>query len=142
MTTSLDAALRTWKVDTGFAPQMESDRYIGNGQNKLCPMWGGYDNVGRMVNPDTFYTKSGGCNSPEDLVYVENQVVRPRYYEYIMLDPQGMQGSMRQINGFGTGVRYALTSDNPEALRQHHAQNVYLNLVLNKWYQGAFLNGV
>lgn len=127
MTTSLDASLRTWKVDTGFAPQMESDRYIGDGQNKLCPMWRGYDTVGRMVNPDTFYTKSAGCNSPEDLVYIENQVVRPRYYEYIMLDPQGLQGSMqRQINGFGTGVSYALQPENPEVVRQHQAQQVYL----------------
>ena len=64
MTTSLDAALRTWKVNTGAAQQMESDRYIGSGENKLCPMWRGYDSVGRMVNPDTFYTKSAGCNSP------------------------------------------------------------------------------
>lgn len=123
MTTSLDAALRTWKVNTGAAQQMESDRYIGSGENKLCPMWGGYDTVGRMVNPDTFYTKSAGCNSPEDLLYVENQVTRPRYYEYIQLDPRGIQGDMG-INGYGTGVRYALQ---PEKTREMQAGEIYMN---------------
>jgi hypothetical protein len=51
-----------------------------------CPTWSGFDLVGRKVCPDSFYTKSAGCNSAEDRVVVENNVSRPQYMEYITLN--------------------------------------------------------
>ena len=56
----------------------------------LCPLWQGTDNYGRMVNPDSFYTKNAGCNSAEDRVQTEN-FLRPQYMEYVSLDANGFR---------------------------------------------------
>ncbi len=50
----------------------------------------GTDLTGRAICPDSFMTKSAGCNTPEDRIYIENTVSRPHYYEYINLSPRGM----------------------------------------------------
>ncbi len=47
-------------------------------------------------------TKSAGCNTPEDRIYIENTVSRPHYYEYINLSPRGMLND-ETIEGFGFG---------------------------------------
>ena len=80
---SLQASLRTCKVDPGLANKVESDRFL-NPNNMVCPIWNGHDTAGRQVCPDSFMTKSGGCNSAEDRVLVENTVTRPQYMEIIM----------------------------------------------------------
>ena len=89
---SLEASIRTCKVDTGWANKMESDRFL-NPNLMVCPVWNGFDTAGRMVAPDSFWTKNAGCNSAEDRVVVEN-AQRPQYMEYITLDAQGFQGNM------------------------------------------------
>lgn len=91
---SLEAALRTYKVNVGSAPRLESERYIGTGEFKVCPRWGGNDLVGRSITPDSFYTKAPGCHSALDRVLIENQVTRPRYYTYITLSPEGLSGDI------------------------------------------------
>jgi len=91
---SLEAALKTYKVNVGAAPRLESERYIGSGEFKLCPRWGGTDLVGRAITPDSYYTKSPGCNSALDRLLIENQVMRPRYYTYITLSPEGLSGDI------------------------------------------------
>ena len=68
---SLEASIRTCKVDTGWANKMESDRFL-NPNLMVCPVWNGFDTAGRMVAPDSFWTKNAGCNSAEDRVVVEN----------------------------------------------------------------------
>ena len=84
MSVSLDSAIRTCKVNTGWASREESDRFL-NPTNMLCPLWNGQDSAGRRVCPDSFVTKSRGCNSATDRVVVENNVSRPQYMEYITL---------------------------------------------------------
>jgi len=92
-TISLESALRTCKVDTAWANKVQSDRFL-NPDNMVCPIWSGLDITGRAVCTDSFYTKSGGCNSAMDRVIVENNVSRPQYMEYITLSASGIQGNI------------------------------------------------
>lgn len=87
---SLDAAIRTCKIDTGYASKVFSDRFL-NPVNMVCPMWTGYDTAGRPVCADSFNTKRGGCNSALDRVFVENYQ-RPQYVEYVNLSAGGIDG--------------------------------------------------
>lgn len=93
MTVSLEAAIRTCKVETGWANKVESDRFL-NPNLMMCPVWDGMDLTGRPVCPDSFYTKRAGCNSAEDRVVVENNVSRPQYMEYINLNANGIEGNI------------------------------------------------
>lgn len=135
MSTSLESAIKTLKVNVGAAPRLESERTIGTGEFKMCPRWVGNDTVGRYVNPDSYYTKSPGCNSAIDRVLVENQVSRPRYYTYIALNTKGLNGDLydetqfvepyhRQF-GFGTSINSAISSTIPED-RLLRAEEIYL----------------
>lgn len=90
---SLESSIRTCKVDTAWDARAQSDRFLNPAQMS-CPTWSGFDLVGRKVCPDSFYTKSAGCNSAEDRVVVENNVSRPQYMEYITLNAGGVQGNM------------------------------------------------
>lgn len=89
---SLEAAVRTCKVNTGWANRIQSDRFE-NSDLMMCPVWNQRDLQGRRVCDDSFYTKREGCNSPLDRIYVENDQ-RPQYMEYITLDAQGFRGDM------------------------------------------------
>lgn len=86
---SLNASLRTCKVEQGYASRIQSDRFENPGL-MVCPVWSGYDSANRPVAYDSFYTKSAGCNSPLDRVAVENDL-RPHYMEYINLDAEGFR---------------------------------------------------
>tara|TARA_B110000008_G_scaffold200926_1_gene199582 strand:- start:59 stop:610 length:552 start_codon:yes stop_codon:yes gene_type:complete len=103
---SLEASLRTCKVDTGWASKVESDRFL-NPNNMVCPLWNGVDTAGRPVAPDSFYTKRAGCNNATDRVVVENNVSRPQYMEYINLNANGVAGHIYgNTNGYQqTGAR-------------------------------------
>lgn len=90
---SLESAIRTCKVETGWANKVESDRFL-NPNNMVCHIWNGMDTSGRQVCPDSFYTKRAGCNSAEDRVMVENNVSRPQYMEYITLNANGIDGNI------------------------------------------------
>lgn len=90
---SLESAIRTCKVDTGWANRVESDRFL-NPNNMVCPVWNGRDTAGREVCPDSFVTKRRGCNSATDRVVVENNVSRPQYMEYITLSAGGVKGNI------------------------------------------------
>jgi len=103
MSISLDAAIRTCKVNTGWASRELSDRFL-NPNNMLCPLWNGIDSAGRRVCPDSFVTKSRGCNSATDRVIVENNVSRPQYMEYITLNSAGVSGNIYGPNNTGTQI--------------------------------------
>ena len=90
---SLESALRTCKVNQSSANKVESDRFL-NPYNMLCPIWNGHDLAGRQVCPDSFMTKSRGCNSAQDRVIVENNVTRPQYMSYITLSRNGIAGEI------------------------------------------------
>lgn len=89
---SLEASIRTCKVDAGEASRIESDRFL-NPNYMVCPMWNGYNNKGQKVCADSQYTKSGGCNSALDRVSVENHL-RPNYAAYVNLNVDGIQGDI------------------------------------------------
>lgn len=91
---SLESAIRTCKVNTGYADRVESDRFL-NSNLAVCPIWNGVDSTGRQVCPDSFYTKRAGCNSALDRVEVENYQ-RPQYSEYVSLTAQGIKKDLYQ----------------------------------------------
>jgi hypothetical protein len=84
---SLESAIKTCKVDPAWGPRVQSDRFF-NPNNMVCPVWNGLDSAGRPVCPDSFVTKTAGCNSAEDRVLVENDQ-RPQYMEYVNLNANG-----------------------------------------------------
>ena len=99
---SLQSALRTCKVDTGWANKIESDRFL-NPEQMVCPIWNGMDTAGRRVCPDSFFTKNPGCNSAEDRVVVENNL-RPQYMEYINLSANGIDAAIYGADTEGRGT--------------------------------------
>lgn len=91
---SLDANIRTCKVDTAWGDKMYTDRFM-NPNNMICPIWSGLDTAGRPSCANSFYTKIGGCHSSSDRINVENDQ-RPKYFNYITLDASGLQGPWDQ----------------------------------------------
>lgn len=89
---SLESAVRTCKVNTGWANRIQSDRFE-NSNLMVCPVWNQRDLTGRKVCEDSFYTKREGCNSPLDRINVENDQ-RPQYAEYITLDTAGYRADL------------------------------------------------
>ena len=91
---SLEGAVRTCKVNTAWANRIQSDRFE-NPNLMLCATWNGLDTAGRPVAPDSYMTKTAGCNSALDRVDVEN-FQRPQYIEYLGLDAAGINGNIYQ----------------------------------------------
>lgn len=89
---SLNKSVRTCKVDTGYADRIQSARFQET-DLMVCPNWQGVDTPGRWVHPDSFYTKTAGCNLPMDRVAVEN-FLRPTYMTYINLDASGFKSDL------------------------------------------------
>jgi hypothetical protein len=89
---SLDASIRTCKVETGQASRVLSDRFL-NPNNMVCIPWNGFNSKGQSICQDSFQTKTPGCNSADDRVAVENSL-RPQYADYINLNVAGLQGNI------------------------------------------------
>lgn len=89
---SLDASIRTCKVETGEASRIESDRFL-NPNNMVCIPWNNQNSKGQTVCADSFYTKRRGCNSALDRVSVESNL-RPDYAAYVNLNMAGVEGSI------------------------------------------------
>jgi hypothetical protein len=89
---SLKKSVRTCRVDTGWAPKLQSDRIL-NSCSVVCPVWNGLDQYGRIVSPDSFMIETAGCRSALDRVDVENYQ-RPQYFELVNLDGFGVQGNL------------------------------------------------
>jgi hypothetical protein len=89
---SLEKSIRTCDVNTGEANRIQSDRFL-NSNNMVCIPWNGLNNKGQEVCPDSFYTKTPGCDSAEDRVLVENSQ-RPKYMNYVTLGAQGIAGNI------------------------------------------------
>ena len=114
MSANLLSAIRGCKVETSYANKIQSQRFQDSNV-MLCPTWTGTDLVGRSICPDSFYTKSAGCNSAEDRVYVENYQ-RPQYAEYIGINMLGLaqdgpNGTSNTEHSIGViGENYTTTS--------------------------------
>jgi len=89
---SLNASIRTCRVEAGEAVRIESDRFL-NPNNMVCIPWNGYNNKGQAVCADSWYTKTPGCRSAMDRVGVENHL-RPDYATYINLNTAGIDGDI------------------------------------------------
>jgi hypothetical protein len=87
---SLQASVRSCDVNVGEANRIQSDRFF-NPSNMVCIPWNGMNNKGQEVSPDSFYTKTAGCDSAEDRVMVEN-AQRPKYMNYVTLGADGIEG--------------------------------------------------
>lgn len=87
---SLEKSVRTCDVNVGEANRIQSDRFF-NPNNMVCIPWNGLNNKGQEVCPDSWYTKTPGCDSAEDRVMVENSL-RPKYFNYVTLGAQGVAG--------------------------------------------------
>lgn len=88
MSLSLQSSIRTCDVDVGEASRIQSDRFF-NPYNMVCIPWNGVNNKGQEVCPDSFWTKTAGCDSALDRVLVES-AQRPRYMSYVTLGAQGI----------------------------------------------------
>ena len=95
---SLQASVRSCDVNVGEANRIQSDRFF-NPSNMVCIPWNGMNNKGQQVSPDSFYTKTAGCDSAEDRVMVENSQ-RPKYMNYVTLGADGIEGDI-----YGNGVK-------------------------------------
>ncbi len=87
---SLQASVRSCDVNVGEASRIQSDRFL-NPSNMVCIPWNGINNKGQEVSPDTFWTKTAGCDSAEDRIMVEN-AQRPKYMNYVTLGAAGIEG--------------------------------------------------
>lgn len=87
---SLEKSIRSCAVNVGEANRLQTDR-IFNPKNMVCIPWNGINSKGQEVCPDSFYTKTPGCDSAEDRVMVEN-AQRPKYMNYVTLGAQGIAG--------------------------------------------------
>jgi hypothetical protein len=96
---SLDASIRTCKVETGQATRIQSDRFQ-NPHNQVCIPWMGQNSKGQSVCQDSFNTKSAGCNSALDRVNVES-ALRPDYSAYINLNMAGVEGNIYNQTAWG-----------------------------------------
>ena len=129
MSLSLQKSIQGCKVVTDWAPRIQSDRFL-NSQNLMCPVWSGFDMVGRSVCPDSFYTKAEGCNDPLDRVMVENEQ-RPKYFQYLTLNANGLEGG-----GDPTLSQYEYNNN------INKRSNMLRNLERNTPQYGADLNGL
>lgn len=141
MSISLEKSIRTCNVNTGEAPRIASDRFL-NPNNMVCIPWNGIDLTGREVCPDSFYTKTPGCDSAEDRVMVEN-AQRPKYMNYVTLGAQGINGD---FYGNEEAQRNALGRSRFDASRNKISGNYGLQFGSNVEYtsctNGAYERGM
>ena len=129
---SLEKSVRTCDVNVGEANRIQSDRFF-NPSNMVCIPWNGVDSEGREVCPDSFYTKTPGCNSAEDRVMVENSQ-RPKYMNYVTLGAQGIQGD---IYGNEEATRQTAGRYNFDQSRNQISGNFGLQWGANVDYSGC-----
>lgn len=129
---SLQSSIRTCDVETGEAPRIQSDRFF-NPYNMVCVPWNGLNNKGQEVCPDSFWTKTPGCNSALDRVDVENSL-RPKYVNYVTLGAQGIEAP---IYGNEMAFRESVGRDKWDMSRNRVTGNFGLQWMANTDYTGC-----
>jgi hypothetical protein len=133
---SLEKSVRTCSVNVGEANRIQSDRFF-NPNTMVCVPWNGLNNKGQEVCPDSFWTKTPGCNSAEDRVVVEN-ALRPKYIDYVTLGAQGIQGDI-----YGGNMEARVDSQGRDAFDQSRNKitgNFGKQWGANVQYQGCSVN--
>lgn len=135
---SLNASVRTCDVNTAWANRIQSDRFL-NPHNMVCVPWNGMNSKGQAVCPDSFWTKTAGCNSATDRVVVENDL-RPSYSEYITLNPsQGIGGhisTFQEESQQRTAMGEELQNTKPRFGVQFPAKVRYTGCTMNAYENG------
>ena len=134
MSISLEKSVRTCSVNVGEANRIQSDRFFNPG-NMVCIPWNGLNNKGQEVAPDSFYTKTPGCDSAEDRVLVENSQ-RPKYFNYVTLGAQGVNGDFYGRSN-NDNFRDAVGRDNFDRSRNQLTGNFGKQFGANVAYQGC-----
>jgi hypothetical protein len=129
---SLEAAVRTCDVNVGEATRIQSDRFQ-NPYNMVCVPWDGLNSKGQEVCPDSFWTKTPGCDSAEDRVEVEN-AQRPQYINYVTLGAQGIAG---HIYGNASAYSESVQRDKFDASRNQLTGNFGKQWTANVDYTGC-----
>lgn len=130
---SLERSIRTCQVDSGQANRIQSDRFF-NPNNMVCIPWNGVDSEGREVCPDSFWTKTAGCDSAEDRVMVENGL-RPKYMNYVTLSAAGIALPYPDANKVN-----AIGRDKFDQSRNKVTGNFGLQFGANVEYNGCSIN--
>lgn len=134
MSISLEKSVRTCSVNTGEATRIQSDRFFNPG-NMVCIPWNGINNKGQEVSPDSFWTKTAGCDSAEDRVLVEN-AQRPKYFNYVTLGAQGVNGDLYGRNE-SDNFNDAMARDRFDSSRNQLTGNFGKQWGANVAYQGC-----
>lgn len=134
MSISLEKSVRTCNVNVGEANRIQSDRFF-NPSNMVCVPWNGLNNKGQEVSPDSFWTKTPGCDSAEDRVLVEN-AQRPKYFNYVTLGAQGVNGDIYGRSS-SDNFKDALARDKFNNSRNQLSGNFGTQWGANVEYQGC-----
>lgn len=132
---SLEKSVRTCDVNVGEANRIQSDRFF-NPTNMVCIPWNGLNSKGQEVCPDSFWTKTPGCDSAEDRVMVEN-AQRPKYINYVTLGAQGIDG---HIYGQEADAKNAVGRTAFDYSRNKITGNFGSQFGANVEYQGCSVN--
>ncbi len=129
---SLEASVRTCDVNVGEANRIQSDRFF-RPSSMVCIPWNGLNNKGQEVCPDSYNTKTPGCDSAEDRVMVENNL-RPKYFNYVTLGAQGVGG---HIYGNETAYKNSIARDKFDHSRNNLTGNFGTQWSANVDYTGC-----
>jgi len=132
---SLESSVRTCDVNVAESNRIQSDRFF-NPRNMVCIPWNGVNNKGQIVCPDSYWTKTPGCDSAEDRVMVEN-AQRPKYVNYVTLGAQGIDG---HIYGNQSAYNNSVARDKFDKSRNNYTGNFGLQLSANTDYTGCSVN--
>jgi hypothetical protein len=127
---SLEASIKTNKVNTGLAQSLQSQRYMDS-KHMSCPIHTGLDTTGRSGCQNSLMTRTAGCHSALNHVQVENSVHRPSYHEFIGVSSYGI-----------TGELYHPTGQFGHVNSQGHYMNTDYNTNQNANYIEGYENGM
>ena len=123
MTSGIANAIRNWRVNPTFGERSQSRRVLENESTpengKFCSQWNGLDILGRPVDDSTFYDVQLGCLDQPKIMEREVDVERPKYFELITLNNDGLltggKSNPKGIPHFGiTSPIAALKPDNED----------------------------
>lgn len=83
MALSLQRTLKNCKVKTEDAVRYQSERFL-NPKEVICSQYKFRDDFGRNVSFSPYNLNHAGCNSPLNIVDVEN-LHRPPYHQYVSM---------------------------------------------------------
>lgn len=127
MTSGIANAIRNWRVNPTFGERSQSRRVLeteSTSENgKFCSKWNGLDILGRPVEDATYYDIQLGCIDVEKELEREIDVERPKYFELITLNNDGLLSGVdynpKGIPHFGIASPIAaLKAEHPDDMEE------------------------